>query len=88
MYKVQLKTDTIMKSARHGHSNPVYTVVESSYSVAREDIRKVKTTATILGKVFPDAEIHTALSYMNIASFIEDEAVQQGVYLIRTSNLT
>ena len=87
-YERILKTDTIIKSAGRGHPNPVYTVVESSYSVAREDIRKVKATATILGKVFPDAEIHTALYCMNIASFIEDEAIQRGVHLIRTSNLT
>ena len=81
-------TDTIMKSARRGHPNPVYTVVESSYSLTRDDIQKVKTTATILGKVFPDAEIHTALYYMNIASFIEDEANQQGVHLMKAGNLT
>ncbi len=81
-------TDTIMKSARRGHPNPVYTVVESSYSLTRDDIQKVKTTATILGKVFPDAEIHTALYYMNIASFIEEEANQQGVHLMKAGNLT
>ena len=81
-------TDTIMKSARRGHPNPVYTVVESSYSLTRDDIQRVKTTATILGKVFPDAEIHTALYYMNIASFIEEEANQQGVHLMKAGNLT
>ena len=87
-YERILKTDMIIKSSRRGYSNPIYTVVESSYSVAGEDIRKVKATATILGKVFPDAEIHTALYCMNIASFIEEEAIQRGVHLIRTSNLT
>ena len=81
-------TDTIMKSARRGSPNPVYTVVECSYSLNRDDIQKVKTTATILGKVFPDAEIHAALYHMNVASFIEEEAKSQGVHLIKTSNLS
>ena len=87
-YERILKTDMIMKSSRRGYPNPIYTVVESSYSVAGEDIRKVKATATILGKVFLDAEIHTALYCMNIASLIEEEAIRWGVHLIRTSNLT
>ena len=55
--------------------------------MTRDDIQKVRATATILGKVFPDAEIHAALYYMNIASFIEEEANRQGVYLIRAGNL-
>ena len=80
-------TDTIMKSARRGSPNPVYTVVESSYSVTRDDIRKVRVTAAILDKVFPDAEVHAALYYMNIAPFIEEEAKRQGVHLIKASNL-
>jgi hypothetical protein len=80
-------TDTIMRSARRGSPNPVYTIVESSYSLTRDDIQKVTATATILGKVFPDAEIHAALYYMNIASFIREEANRQGVHLIKASNL-
>ncbi len=70
-----------MKSARRGSPDPVYTVVESSYSLTR-----VKAT-TILGKALPDAEIHAALYYMNIEFFIEEEAKRQGVHLIRASDL-
>ena len=81
-------TDTIMKSARHGFPNPVYAVVDSSRNLTMDDIHKIKSTATILGKVFPDAEVHAALYYVNIESFIEEEAKRQGVHLIKTSNLS
>ena len=76
-------TDTIMKSDRRGFPNPVYVVVESSRNLTMDDIQKIKATAMILGKVFPDAETHAALYYMNIAPFIEEEANRQGVHLIK-----
>ncbi len=80
-------TDTIMKSERRGSSKPVYAVVESSRNLAVDDIQKIKATATILGKVFPDAEVHAALYYRNIALSIEKEAKRQRVHLIRARNL-
>ena len=83
-----LDTDTIIRSGRPGTRNPIYTAVESSYGVTRADIRKVKATATILGRVFPNAEIHAALYYMNIAPFIEEEAVRRGVHLMKANSLT
>lgn len=76
-------TDSIMKSARRGFPDPVYAVVESSRNLTMDDIQKIKATATILGKVFPDTEIHAALYYVNIESFIKEEANRQGVYLIK-----
>ena len=75
--------DSIMKSVRRGFTDPVYAVIECSYSLNRDDIREVKATATILGKVFPDTEIHAALYYVDIESFIEEEANRQGVHLIK-----
>ena len=82
-----LDTDMIISGSRTGSSNPVYTAIEASYSISRADISKVKETATVLSKVFHDADIHAALYYMNIASVIEKEAVQQGVHLIKARNL-
>ena len=86
-YERLLNTDMIIKSARTGTSDPVYTAIESSYSVTREDIAKVSRTASILRKVFPEAEIHAALYYMNMPSFIETEAVQGEVHLMKADNI-
>ena len=86
-YERLLNTDMIVKSARTGTSDPVYTAIESSYSVTREDIAKVSRTALILRKVFPEAEIHAALYYMNMPSFIETEAVQGEVHLMKADNI-
>ena len=86
-YERLLNTDMIIKSARTGTSDPVYTAIESSYSVTRGDIEKVSRTASILRKVFPQAEIHAALYYMSISSFIETEAVQGEVHLMKADNI-
>ena len=86
-YDRVLITDMIVSALRPGASNQVYTAIEASYSVTRDDIRKVKETARVLGRVFPDAEVHAALYYMNMATFIEAEAVEQGIHLIRVRSL-
>ena len=86
-YDRVLITDMIVSARRPGTSNPVYTAIEASYGVTRDDIQKVKETARILGRVFPDAELHSALYYMNMATFIEAEAVEQGIHLIRVNSL-
>lgn len=86
-YARLLNTDMIIKSARMGTSDPVYTAIESSYSVTRGDIEKVSRTASILRKVFPEAEIHAALYYMNMPSFIETEAVEGEVHLMKADNI-
>lgn len=86
-YERLLNTDMIVKSARTGTSDPVYTAIESSYSVTRDDIAKVSRTALILRKIFPEAEIHAALYYMNMPSFIETEAVLGEVHLMKADNI-
>ena len=86
-YDRVLRTDMIVGALRVGALNPVYTAIEASYSVTRNDIRKVNETAGHLGRVFPDAEIHSALCYMNIASFVEHEANQQGIHLLAVRHL-
>ena len=86
-YDRVLRTDMIVDALRVGALNPVYTAIKASYSVTRDDIRKVNETAGILGRVFPDAEIHSALCYMNIASFVEHEANQKGIHLLAVRHL-
>ena len=86
-YDRVLMTDMIVSARRPGTSNPVYAAFEASYGVTRDDIQKVKETARILGRVFPDAELHSALYYMNMAPFIEAEAIEQGIHLIRVRSL-
>ena len=82
-----LDTDMIISGNRPGSSQTVYTAIEASYTISRADIAKVKRTADILGRLFSDAEIHSALYCMNIASAIEEESARQGVHLIRARNL-
>ncbi|MCY4653972.1 MAG: hypothetical protein OXC95_12510 [Dehalococcoidia bacterium] len=86
-YERLLNTDMIIRSARTGTPGPVYTAIESSYSVTREDIEKVSRTASILRKVFPEAEVHAALYYMVMSSFIETEAVRREVHLMKAGNI-
>ena len=86
-YDRVLDTDMIISGGRPGSSNPVYAAIEASYSVSRNDIAKVNLTAGILGKVFQDAEIHAALYYMEISDAIEEEAVRQGIHLIKARSL-
>ncbi len=82
-----LDTDMIMISRRPGSSNPVYSAIEASYAVSRQDIAKVKRTAAILSEIFHEAEIHAALYYMNITPAIREEASQREVHLLRARSL-
>ncbi len=82
-----LDTDMIVSGNRSGSSVTAYTAIEASYSVSRADIAKVKRTATILRKLFQDAEIHAALYCMSVEPAIEEEADRQDVHLMRARNL-
>ena len=86
-YERILDTDMIVSSSRLGSPGPVYSAIEASYSISRQDISKVKQSAKILSKVFHEAEIHAAIYYMNITSAIMEEASQQGVHLLRARSL-
>ena len=86
-YDRVLDTDMIVSGVRPGSSDPVYATIEASYSVSRNDIAKAILTSDILGKVFRDADIHAALYHMEIESDIREEAVRQGVHLIRARTL-
>lgn len=86
-YRRVLRTDMIVSASKPGVAGTVYVAVEASYAVHRPDIRKVKQTKAILDKVFPDAETHTALYYMNIQPFIEDKATKDGIHLIEVRNM-
>ena len=82
-----LDTDMILSGMLPGSSDLVYIAIETTYTVSRVDIYKVKETAAILGRVFHGVEILVALYYVNIMDMFEDEANQQGVHLIKARNL-
>ena len=82
-----LDTDMILSGTLPGSSDLVYIAIETTYTVSRVDIYKVKETAAILGRVFHGVEILVALYYVNIMDMFEDEANQQGVHLIKARNL-
>ncbi len=86
-YDRVLDTDMIISGDRPNSPNPVYVAIEASYGVSRNDIAKVSLTAGILGRIFQDAEIHAALYYMEIADAIQEEAVRQGIHLIKARSL-
>lgn len=86
-YHRVLRTDMIVSGRRPGVPGTLYAAIEASYAVHRADIRKVKETKAILGKVFPDAETITALFYTNIQPFIENEAYEDNIHLIEVGHL-
>ena len=52
-----LDTDMILSGMLPGSSDLVYIAIETTYTVSRVDIYKVKETAAILGRVFHGVEI-------------------------------
>ena len=86
-YERILDTDMIIRSRRVDSSKPIYSAIEASYTISRQDISKVKLTTTILGRVFTDAEVHPVLYYMNVIPTIRQEAEERQVLLIKTKNL-
>ena len=86
-YNRLLDTDMIVRGRRRGSRNDVYVPIEASYSIARSDIVKVKSSADILGKVFPDAEICPVLYFMNISEHLSGVAEEEKVDLIRVERL-
>ena len=82
-----LRTDMIVRASRVGVPDPVYAAIEASFTVTRSDIIKVMETARILENLFPGAEINTALYYMNISDFLEDEAAGHGIHLVEVRSL-
>ena len=86
-YDRVLNTDMVVSAVSRTSSRPVYVAVEASYSINRRDVRKVGETADTLERLYPDAEIHRVLYYMNITPFIQREAEEQGIHLVSVSNI-
>ena len=86
-YDRVLDTDMVVSAVSRTSSRPVYVAVEASYSINRRDVRKVGETADTLERLYPDAEIHRVLYYMNITPFIQREAEEQGIHLVSVSNI-
>ena len=86
-YNRLLDTDMIVLGNRRGSSSDVYVPIEASFSVSMSDIEKVKLSAEVLGKIFPDAEIYPALYFMNIPEWLVQVAEDEEIGLMRVENL-
>ena len=73
-------TDMIVRARLRGDSDSVaFVVAEASYSIDEEDIGKVRLSAEVVQKVFPDAEVFTALYGVNISDDLLVSASNRGI---------
>ena len=80
-YERILDTDLIVQGSVSG-GDVAFCASEASYTAEAEDVEKVSTSAVILRKVFPEADIYAALYCMEAAEEVENLANRQGVALI------
>ena len=79
-----LVTDMIMRAERY--SSPGETlliVVEASFKVEGANLTKVSTSADALRKMFPDAEVKSALYFADISEQGRRSAEADGIILLR-----
>ena len=83
-YERLLDTDLIVQGSvgRNGR-NAAFCATEATFTAEGDDIEKVARSASILRKVFTDAEVFAALYYMEMTDGIEAMADRQGVTLIK-----
>lgn len=86
-YDRLLDTDMIVRGSIRGASTIIYTPIEATYTIHRGDIVKVNHSVAALRKVFPDADVRGALYYMDAADYIEYEAQDEGIGLIKENRL-
>ena len=86
-YDRLMVTDLIVRGVIRGSSTIVYVPVEATYTIHRGDMVKVNHSVTALRKVFPDADVRGALYYMDAADYIEYEAQDEGIGLIKENRL-
>lgn len=87
-YDRLLDTDMIVQCSRRGSSQAVYVAVEATYGVTNRDISKVKGSESALRKVFPDAEVHTVMYYVNdMPEDLRQRCLDQHVRLIQLDSL-
>lgn len=73
-------TDMIVRARLRGDSDVVaFVVAEASYSIDEDDIGKVRLSAEVVQKVFPQAEVFTALYGANISDDLLVSASNRGI---------
>ena len=73
-------TDMIVRARMRSDPESVaYVVAEASYSLDEEDMDKVALSAEVVQKVFPDAEVFTALYGVNISDDLLVSASNRGI---------
>ena len=87
-YDRLLDTDMIVQCNRSGSTQDVYMAIEATYGVTNRDITQVKNSESALQKVFPNAEIHPALYFINdLPDGIRKRCGDENIHLIRVDNL-
>ena len=86
-YDRLMVTDLIVRGNIRGTSTIVYAPIEATYRIHRADISKVNRSVAALRKVFPDADVRGALYYQDAVDYIEDEAREKGIRLIKETSL-
>lgn len=82
-----LDTDMVVTGAEIESGNPIYAVIEASYSLSGADISKVCATAVLVGRLFPGAVVKPVLYYLTPNERLEGEAIDQGVTLVRARDV-
>ncbi len=79
-------TDMIMRAERHNSPGETLLIaVEASYKVETADLRKVRTSADALRKIFPDAEVKSALYFTDISEQDRSSAAADEMILLQES---
>ncbi len=82
-----LDTDMVVAGAETESGNPIYAVIEASYSLSGADISKVCATAVLVDRLFPGVVVKPVLYYLTPNERLEGEAIDQGVTLVRARDV-
>ena len=82
-----LDTDMLVAGTETESGNPIYAVIEASYSLSGADISKVCATAVLVGRLFPGVVVKPVLYYLTPNERLEGEATDQGVTLVRARDV-
>lgn len=82
-----LDTDMVVAGTETESGNPIYAVIEASYSLSGADISKVCATAVLVDRLFPGVVVKPVLYYLTPNERLEGEAIDQGVTLVRARDV-
>lgn len=80
-YTRLMATDMVVSGALAG--NNVYVAVEASFTISSDDIDKVKRSASLIKRVYPDIDARAALYYFAADDERRTAATDAGVEIIR-----